>query len=127
MPNARIDRMNEELADPVDNELQIYVDGTILATAQTTQLLPHQRNVNIDLDSTYTHTIKLPSVGQCVGKIFSFYAFDAGGGCAITSYGDAGSIDDAEDWTDIALDADNDNCALISTGRKWIVLALDEN
>lgn len=127
MSNDRINRMNSEMAGPVDNELQIHVDGTIVATAQTTQLKPISQVINVDIDSTYTHTIKLPPVGAAAGCMISIYCLDAGNGCTVVSYGDASALDDAEDWTDIALDADNDNCCLISTGRKWIVLALDEN
>lgn len=119
--------MNSEMAGPVDNELQIHVDGTIVATAQTTQLKPISQVINVDIDSTYTHIIKLPPVGAAAGCMISIYCLDAGNGCTVVSYGDASALDDAEDWTDIALDADNDNCCLISTGRKWIVLALDEN
>ena len=120
-------RIGLEIQDESETTLYLNVDGTTFVTAGTYQLGLNQQDVIIDADAAYTYTIKLPPVGAAKGRFYSFYTPDAGGGVTITAYGDASSLDDAQDWTDLAMDADNDSCMLYSNGTKWIVLALDEN
>ena len=60
----------------------------------------------------------LPAVATAKGLVFSIEVITAGGFTVTVQ-----DQDDSEDWTNIALNADNDGCLLYCDGRKWWVIA----
>lgn len=107
------------------DEKTLFVTPTV--TAQTTYMTPSDKHVVVTIATAITHIVMLPPVGECAGEIYTIRVPDVGTSCTVVAYGDGSSLDDAVDWTDFGFDADHDNCALLSDGYKWIVLALDEN
>lgn len=88
--------------------------------SEDTQLDITQRVVVVDtLDSDITVT--LPSVGEAIGKVFTFHAPTAGTDTQAVTLEDKDN--DSVAWGgDFALDADDDIIVLFSDGRIWHVL-----
>ena len=81
----------------------------------TLELTSNDKNVIVTISSTYTYTIKLPPVGECVGEVIAIQAQDVGGGLTIAS-------DDALGWSNVSLGSDNDYAVFYSNGYSWFTL-----
>lgn len=115
----------------IGDRLQHQSERTLFISPDTdgqiTKMTPSNKAVIVNIASAISHTVMLPPVSECAGEFYSVRVPDAGSGCTVVAYGDGSSLDDAVDWTDLVLDADNDNCLLYSDGYKWFVVVLDEN
>ncbi|MCP4392861.1 MAG: hypothetical protein GY804_01105 [Alphaproteobacteria bacterium] len=118
-------RIADEIQDLSELTKHINVNGTDYLTTETYQMTQKDRFVIVDADSTYTHNIMLPPVGESAGKIFTIRVPDSGGDVTIVAYGDGSSLDDAEDWTDLVCGSDADYAVLYSDGFKWYILDSD--
>lgn len=98
------------------DDLQVS-DRYVKVDNEDVTLETHQTTIEALSDSSAVE-ITLPNVGEAVGKIYGFTAAD-GGTNAVTITDQGESVD----WSDIALNAANDEAVLYSDGRKWHLLA----
>jgi len=104
------------------NSVYVYRDTTD-DTDQVINLEPYQTTLVIVLTSTATATVlvNLPGVAEAKGKTYTILGRDVAGGITVRTKSGA-TYDDSADWTDIAIDADNDMAVLRSDGILWTVL-----
>ena len=85
-----------------------------------TELEVYQTEVFVDNNnSSYTETIKLPSIARARGLIYTIRVTDVGAGVSIVDR------DDSIEWVDLTADADGEYVILYSNGNQWMKLATD--
>jgi len=104
------------------NNLYFYTD-TSTDTDQEIDVSPHQTTVVITLsDGTDTATalVNLPPISKMLkGKAYTIIGKDVAGGITVrTSLG--ASFDDSPDWTDKAINADNDMAVFMRSGERIV-------
>lgn len=74
--------------------------------------------IHVTLANLDALTLYLPNVLEARGKVFSISVGLASGSASVT----LADKDESYDWSDLTLDANNDNAHVMSNGRQWIVI-----
>ena len=93
-------------------------------TSTTVENLSVEDKVNVvTVTGSVNAVLMLPPVSEMMGEIISIRGNGLANQVTVVAYGDGGSLDDAVDWTDLVLTADDDFVVLYSDGYKWFILA----
>ncbi len=87
---------------------EVDLDGTA-----NVELKVYQTTVMITV-AAQSITLTLPSVAEAYGQLYSIFVNITNGGDVTVQ-----DQDESYEWTDIALNADNEHVVLYSDGRRW--------
>lgn len=111
--------MTEELkrayADEVHGGATKRITGT---DGGSTQLVAHEQNVEVTQPASGTHTVTLPPVAECKGRIFTFEAPGAGTGSVTVDT----KNDDLPLLADQVLNTADAYLVLTSNGTRFMIL-----